>query len=714
VNDKKQIKRDIEKALANENLRGALGRFGDDYVGSRERAYTGKNFEELRNQIASIKGGAAERMEELAQRFTVSAQARGAKVFHAGTAREAKEYIKNLAAEKGATKIVKSKSMATEEIHLNEFLSRQGLDSVETDLGEWILQLCGQKPSHMVMPAIHMTRNEVADIFSRKTARELTADIPQLVGVAREQLRKKFLAADIGISGANIAVAETGSLVIVTNEGNARLTTTLPPVHVAVVGLEKLVDKFTDVKPILEALPRSATGQKITSYITMITGPTPAVYPDGNAREKELHIILLDNGRTEMQCDPVFKEALQCIRCASCLNVCPVFQLLGGHVYGHIYTGGIGTILTAFFNGFQNAGEIQNLCLGCERCKNFCPGMINIPKLIRELRSRVVEKNSLPGSQKFVLEKVLPNRKLFHSLLKTARVAQKPFVSGAKVRHLPMFLAGLTEGRSLPPLAEEALRDRMKKLRGPVKAGNKVGFFAGCLTDFVYPQMGEAAHKVLKSMNVEMVFPAEQSCCGVPAVLMGSRQAAARIARQNITSFDGAGVDHILTCCPSCAHALKSQYVELLEQDPAWRDRAKEFAAKVLHFTDFVIQRSDGGKKLALKKDSGKVTYHDSCHMKGCLGLSSQPRQLIKEAGLELVEMNGSDKCCGFGGSYSVKFPEVSAQILDKKLESIEKTGADIVALDCPGCMLQISGGLDSRDNKMPVKHTVEILAEKL
>lgn len=714
MSDKREIKNNIEKALANENLRGALGRFGDAYIGARERAYAGKDFEELRGQIAAIKRSAADRMEELAEKFAQSARARGAKVYRARSAREVKEYIINLAREKGVRKIVKSKSMASEEIHLNEFLREHGFDSVETDLGEWILQLSGQKPSHMVMPAIHMTRDEVADIFSKETMQQLSAEIPRLVKVARQQLRKKFLAAEMGITGANIAVAETGTLVIVTNEGNARLTTTLPPVHVAIVGMEKLVPNFSDVRPILEALPRSATGQKITSYVTMITGPTPVAYPDGTVKEKELHIILMDNGRTEMQADPVFREALQCIRCASCLNVCPVFQLLGGHVYGYIYTGGIGTILTAFFNGFQNASDIQNLCLGCERCKRFCPGKIDIPKLVRELRSRVVEKKGLPGSQRFVLEKVLPNRKLFHRLIKAARVAQKPFQKGGMVRHLPMFLAGYTEGRSLPAIAGEPFRDKFVKLKGPSVSKNRVGFFAGCLTDFVYPQLGEAAHKVLKKMGMEMVFPEEQTCCGVPAVYMGSRKSAAQLARQNIAAFERAGVDHVITCCPTCAKALKQQYVELLEGDPAWRERAMDFAGKVQHFSAFVAEKSGDGRKLGLKQGKARVTYHDSCHMKGCLGITEEPRKLLGAAGLELVEMEGSDRCCGFGGSYSFKFPEVSRHILDKKLGAVDKTGADMLVLDCPGCLLQIKGGMDSRGRKIPVRHTAEILADAL
>jgi iron-sulfur cluster protein len=716
LSEKEVLKNNVREALANENLRGALGRFGDAYIGAREKAYAGKDFQKIRGQIAAIKGAAAQNMEELARRFAEAARSRGAKVYRARTAQEARDYIKKLAGEKGVRKIVKSKSMASEEIHLNEYLNQHGMESVETDLGEWILQLSGQKPSHMVMPAIHMTRGEVADVFSEEVNRQLSSDIPELVRVAREQLRKKFLAAEMGISGANIAVAETGTIVIVTNEGNARLTTTLPPVHVAVVGMEKLVEKFADVKPILEALPRSATGQKITSYVTMITGPTPAAYPDGSVRDKELHIILLDNGRSAMQSDPVFREALQCIRCASCLNVCPVFQLVGGHVYGHIYTGGIGTILTAFFNGFQKAGDIQNLCLGCERCKRFCPGNIDIPRLIRELRRRVAEKNGLPGVPKFVLEKVLPNRKLFHSLVKTARAAQKPFQNGAMVRHLPMFLAGLTEGRSLPAIAEKPFRDIVLTGHRPPATGDqtKVGFFAGCLTDFVYPQLGEAVHKVLRHMGMHMTFPVEQTCCGVPAIYMGSRKAAAELARRNIAAFECDGVEHIITACPTCAHALKHQYVELLDTDPGWRKRAEYFAAKVTHFTAFVAEKSDNGELPGLQRGNMRVTYHDSCHMKGCLGITEEPRALLSAAGLQLAEMEGSDRCCGFGGSYSIKFPEISRHILDKKLAAIEATGAQMLALDCPGCLLQLSGGLDSRGKALPVKHTAEILAQQI
>ncbi|WP_207640995.1 L-lactate dehydrogenase (quinone) large subunit LdhH [Desulfofalx alkaliphila] len=711
----RNMKKKIQNALDNPNLQGALGRFADSYVDARARAYKGKDFEALRSQIADKKGSAAKRMEELAQQFKKNAEARGAKVYIAKTADDAKNYIRDLALANNVKQVIKSKSMASEEIYLNHFLEENGITAAESDLGEWIIQLAGESPSHMVMPAIHLTRAEVAEIFSKEVNERLSDDIPKLVKVARSELREKFLSADMGISGANIAVAETGTIIILTNEGNARLTTTLPPIHVALVGMEKLVEKFSDAGPIMECLPRSATAQQLTSYVTMITGPTPTALPDGTVQPKELHIVLMDNGRTKMKDDEIFNEALQCIRCASCLNVCPIYQLLGGHVFGSVYTGGIGTVLTAFFNNFEDAGELQNLCISCERCKEVCPGKVNIPKLILELRNRVVAKNGLPAGQKFLLNSLLPNRKLFHSMLKVASKAQKPFVKDKMVRHLPMFLAGLTEGRSLPALADKPFREQLNELGTVNSPKYKVGFFGGCLIDFVYPNLGRSVNKILKNMNMQLVYPLEQACCGVPASHMGAREAAANLAKQNIAAFEKAGVDYIVTACPTCTAALKHDYVSLLQEDKQWAKRAREFADKVEDFSNFVATQTDGGKTLALKsKDTTTVTYHDSCHLRRHLGIFEEPRQLIRAAGLDLKEMAWSDRCCGFGGSYTLRFPELSQPILQQKLANIKDSGAEIVAMDCPGCLMQIGGGLDKANSKQRAKHTVELLAERL
>lgn len=712
------FKSDIHKALANENLRGALGRFGDAYVQSRELAYSNKDFNSLREEISAIKSNGAEHMEELAARFTEEAVKRGAKVYRADTAEEAREYIVRLAQERGVKTIVKSKSMASEEMHLNKYLAQHGIDVAETDLGEWIIQLSGQRPSHMVMPAIHMTRGEVADVFSRETGADLPPDIPRLVKVAREKLREKFLKADMGISGANIAVAETGTLVMVTNEGNGRLTTTLPPLHVVIVGLEKFVADFSGVAPILEALPRSATGQRITSYVTMLTGPAGAMDRQGNIVEKEMHIVILDNGRTEMQRDPVFINALQCIRCASCLNVCPVFQLIGGHVFGNVYTGGIGTILTAFLDGMDDSKDIQSLCLGCNRCKEVCPGKVDIPRLITELRKRLAQKEGLPFSQRLVLEKILPNRKLFHGLLKAASTAQKPFTGeDGAIRHLPFFLAGAAGGKKLPALADTPLRDRInhrgilnkKRQERPV-----IGLFCGCLVDFVYPKIGEAMLKVLERMGYEVVFPEEQTCCGYPARQMGVPEVMARVARQNIDAFMALQPDYILTPCPTCTYSLGKIYPELLQGDDQYASRAKIMAAVSMDFSAFMYDKAEDFIAIA-KPQSGKITYHDSCHLKRSLGIFKEPRELIKITGAELTEMEWADRCCGFGGSYSAKYPELSGQILEQKINNIYKTGADVVAVECPGCLMQIWRGLGRGGDKPPrARHMAEILADCL
>ncbi|WP_078060566.1 LUD domain-containing protein [Desulfotomaculum copahuensis] len=780
----KDLRQKSREALANENLGCALGRFSDSYVVSREEIYRGMDFQALREEVAGIKSGAALHMEELAARFQAAAEKRGAKVFRAATAQVAREYIARLAKERGVELIVKSKSMASEEMHLNDYLQEQGLNVAETDLGEWIIQLSCQKPSHMVMPAIHLSKEEVAAIFSKEMGREVEPDIPDMVKLARQELRKKFLAAGMGISGGNIAVAETGTVVMVTNEGNGRLTTSLPPLHVIIVGLEKLVPRFTDVAPILEVLPRSATAQHITSYVTMITGPVPAEGLDGREYpKKELHIVLLDNGRTRMAADPVFREALQCVRCAACLNVCPVYQLVGG-LFGDVYTGGIGAVLTAFFTNPEKAGEIQNLCLRCERCRDFCSGNIDLPGLIGELRRRTVQKEGMSAGQRLIFEKVLADRRLFHSLLRLAAKAQKPFARGGRIRHLPLFFAGLTEGRVLPAIADRPFRDLADSLPGPQSAGaaaderaeaasgvrtagmsvggrvaaapggraagvpaaggragaatggqasgaaaderagvasvsalrpaaprQKVGFFSGCLIDFVYPQTGVAVQKVLTALGMEMVTPAAQSCCGYPAQQVGLPDVAAKLARQNIAAFEAAGVDKIVTACPTCAEALKSLYPQLLAGEKEWSARAQAMADKVQDFSSFVHEHRD---ELPLNPQEQTFTYHDSCHLKRRLGVTAQPRELLAAAGGTIVEMSPADICCGFGGSYSIKFPEISQAVLGRKLQAVTGTGASVVAVDCPGCRLQIAGGLAHRGSPVEVRHTAEILAERL
>jgi Fe-S oxidoreductase len=515
----------------------------------------------------------------------------------------------------------------------------------------------------------------------------------------------------MGISGANIAVAETGSIALVTNEGNARLVTTLPKIHVVILGLEKLIEKFKDIPPILTALPRSATGQLLTSYVSIITGPVPNT--DGTP--KELHIILMDNRRSEMSHDPKFKQALQCIRCASCLNVCPVFRLVGGHVFGKVYTGGIGTILTAWFDALKQSDDIQALCIQCGNCKDVCPGNIDIPGLILELRRRLAVEQGLPVIQKAIFS-VVNNRHLFHTMLRAAPIGQVPFARGGFIRHLPLFLSGLTEGRSLPAIAAVPFRDRIKKIKQP-KCEETAAFYGGCLIDFAYPDMGEAVVRVLNKAGIRVIFPEGQTCCGAPARYSGAYEVAAQNGADNIKALLEQDVKYVVSACPTCTVALKEDFIHNFESTGRTGDipQARKLAEKVYDFSSLANRLIEEGR-LHFKTgiEPTKFTYHDSCHFKRTLHADQIPRKLMKQAGHELVEMDEADMCCGMGGSYSIKLPEISAPILKRKLVNIEKTGAPLLLIDCPGCVMQIGGGLDSRGSRIKVEHTAQRLLQCL
>jgi iron-sulfur cluster protein len=711
----REFKQEVSRALHDADLTGALGRFSEAYRGARERAYEGIDFEALRSRIAERKAFAASHIEKLVERFKTNAEARGAKVFVSDDPDAIKAYILQLAQRHGVAKVVKSKSMATEEIHLNPHLERAGLVVKETDCGEWIIQLSRQRPSHMVMPAIHMSRHKVAEIFSREKGEELPADIARLVKVVRHEMRGHFMTAEMGISGANIAVADTGSLVLVSNEGNARLVATLPKVHVAVVGVEKLVESMSDAALVVKALPKSATAQLISTYVSILTGPTPN--DDGST--KELHIILMGHRRTAMARDEKFKQALQCIRCASCLNVCPVYRLVGGQVFGSVYPGGIGTILTAWFDELEKSKDIQGLCIQCGNCRQICPAKIDIPELILEIRRRLALEQGQPLLQKGIFG-VVNNRRMFHSLLRAGwRAASSIAAKDGFIRHLPMFLSSLTEFRSLPAIAERPLRDTIRELEQPDAAHVKerAALYAGCLIDFAYPHVGEAVVKVLNRAGIEVVFSQRQTCCGAPARMSGAYEVAAQNAVDNIDALLETNVDYVVSACPTCTVALKQDFSHVLQSTgrAEWLEKARALSAKTIDFSTLVKKLVDEGR---LSFDGARrverITYHDSCHHRRTLGAHQAPRELARRAGYELVEMFESDMCCGMGGSYTVKMPEISAPILARKLENIEATAAGVVLSDCPGCIMQIRGGLDKAGVPIAVRHSSEVMAGAL
>lgn len=490
---------------------------------------------------------------------------------------------------------------------------------------------------------------------------------------------------------------------------------TLPKTHLYVFGIEKFVKSLSDARYIFKALPRNGTAQRITSYISMYTGATE-VCTDKEAdtkAPKDFHVVILDDpGRREILADKDFREIYNCIRCGACLDVCPAFALLGGHVYGsNVYTGGIGTLLTHFLVSEDRADQIQNICLQCKRCNEVCGGGLHIAEMILKLREKSVAKHQDPV-HKFALDAV-SDRKLFHSMLRIASVAQAPFTKGQPmIRHLPMFLSGLTEGRSFPEIAKMPLRDIFPTIKQNVpEPKGKIALFAGCLLDFVYVDVAKAVIADLNEVGYLVEMPMDQSCCGCPATNMGDTVNALKTAEMNIEAMHAEDYDYIVTACPSCTHQLRL-YKTFFEEGTEMQKRAQELSDKSYDFSKLFYML--GG--LADEGD-GKpvtVTYHDSCHLKRSLHVFEEQRELLKHTkGVNFKEMEECDYCCGFGGSYSVQFPEVAAPLVERKVGHIKDSGADCVAVDCPGCMMQIKGGLDARDVPVDVKHTAEIIAEK-
>jgi L-lactate dehydrogenase complex protein LldF len=346
------------------------------------------DYQELRTQANLVKQHAIENLDHYLEQFESQVVARGGQVIYARDGGEVVDFLLDLAKKKGARLMVKSKSMTTEEIDLNERLERQGVEPVETDLGEYIVQLARERPYHIVAPALHKTRYDVADLFTKELGVERETEIEKQTKIARKVLRQKFLAADIGISGANFLVADSGAVVIVTNEGNGRMTTTLPRVHVAVAGIEKVIPRAQDLAVFLKLLGRSATGQPLTVYTSFLAGPRREGEIDG---PEEFYVVLLDNGRTRLLADREKRQSLYCIRCGACLNHCPVYRKVGGHSYPWVYGGPIGAIITPQYLGVTHDPWLPFASSLCGACAEVCPVKIEIPKLLLALRSEVIK-----------------------------------------------------------------------------------------------------------------------------------------------------------------------------------------------------------------------------------------------------------------------------------------------------------------------------------
>jgi L-lactate dehydrogenase complex protein LldF len=452
------FERNAEKALQDPALQAALRKAMVRFRVLRQAAVEEiADWQELRQHAHDVKAHTLAHLDRYLEQLERQVTAAGGVVHWARDAEEARSLITGLVSSRGS-RVVKSKSMTTEEIELNEALQHAGCEVTETDLGEFLVQLAGEQPAHLIAPVVHKSKEMIAALLSERLGVPRYDDAEDLTRVAREALRRKFLEAEVGISGVNFAVAETGTVVVVENEGNARLSTTLPRTHIAVMGIEKVIPRMADLGVFLTLLPRSATGQRMSSYVSFFTGPRRTGEVDG---PQEFHLVLLDNGRTAIHADASMRESLACIRCGACLNVCPVFERTAGHAYGSVYSGPIGAVLTPLYQGLERAGDLPFASSLCGACGEVCPVKIELPRLLLELRARVVERRGAPLSERLFVwgwVNAMQSSTRLTTAGKVVRVIHR-MVTGMRVP-LPYPFSRWTRNRELPRPAQKAFRER--------------------------------------------------------------------------------------------------------------------------------------------------------------------------------------------------------------------------------------------------------------
>jgi L-lactate dehydrogenase complex protein LldF len=453
------------QALADPPLQAALVRLTGTLMAGNRRGYAAlADSSDLRDHAKRIKEHALAHLDRYLEQLEASVQKLGGHVHWADTAEDARRIVVEIARETNSKRVVKSKSMTTEEVHLNGALESAGVEVTETDFGEFIIQLAGERPSHLVAPAVHHTRESIARILSAHTGETLPEEAGPLAKVGRRLLRQKFAAADMGVTGANFAIAETGTVVLVTNEGNGRLTTACPRVHVALVGIEKVIPRLVDLPVFLKLLARGATGQTLSVYTTLITGPRRTGERDG---AEEFHLVLLDNGRSKVLATP-FRESLQCIRCGACLNACPVYRRIGGHAYGGVYSGPIGSILTPLYDSVKDNPHLPHASSLCGACQTACPVKIDIPRMLIGLREMQQHEPRMKSRWEKLAYRlscaVLRRPWLYRLAVKAARLGMRLRARGGWVRALPGPGSAWTSVRDFPAPARRSFREMWPRI----------------------------------------------------------------------------------------------------------------------------------------------------------------------------------------------------------------------------------------------------------
>jgi iron-sulfur cluster protein len=685
-----------------------------------------ERYEELRDTVREVKEDAIDRLPELLSTLRASVEANGGQLYVADDAADATEYITSVCTDVDADSVVKSKSMTTEEIDVNEALTAAGVEVHETDLGELVIQVADETPSHLVGPGIHKSRAEIARLFNERfdpdepleTAEELTA-------FARDYLAERIREADVGMTGANFVVCETGSIALVTNEGNARKVVESTNHHVAVAGIEKLLPTLDDLRPFVELIARSATGQPAAVYNTLITGPidSPPVPFENPDAERTFHLVLVDNGRRAMRDDPELRETLYCIRCGACNNSCANFQSVGGHAFGgETYTGGIGTPWEAGVHGPESAGEMNDLCTGCSRCQPACPVKIDIPWLNTVVRDRLNGASDADDFD-FLVDGLTPDaesggvdreKRFFGQFPTLAKLGSKTapvsnwLADRGPVRSLLETHLGVDRRRDLPKFQRETLVDwfATRATSAPTDPVREAVVYPDPYTNHVAVERGKAAVRTLEALGVRVTVPPLPPSGRAPL-----SQGMVSTAEERADALYDAAVDHLragsdlVVVEPSTLAMLRSDYEHLLPESRF--DYLADHSYDVLEYVFGLLENGADADALAgpATPAGGRVMYHAHCQQR-TLGLDAHTVAVLERLGYDVTTTDV--ECCGMAGSFGYKseYYELSMDVGEHLASGLREEADRRVLASGTSCADQIDSLLGQ-----PPSHPIELIA---
>ena len=687
------------------------------------------DYDALKARARAIKERAIDRLPELVDAVREQVDARGGTVYLADDAADANRYIADVA--DGADRLVKSKSMTSEEIEVNEHLEEAGIDVVETDLGEWVLQVAEETPSHIVAPAIHKSREAIAELFNRtfdppeplETAEELTQ-------FAREHLGRLIRGADVGMTGANFITADTGTLALVTSEGNARKTALVPPTYVAVAGVEKIIPSVEELQPFIELIGRSGTGQDVTSYISLLTPPfqSPPIdfdRPDEplEAGDRSFHLVLLDNGRMRMRQDEQLRETLYCIRCGACSNSCANFQQVGGHAFGgETYSGGIATGWEAGVHGMDAAASFNDLCTGCTRCVNACPVNIDIPWINVVVRDRINRGTKTTfdalvdglrpdgeGEGVSLRQRLFAHFETFAKIGSATAPVSNWINRQRPTRMLLDRLLGVDRRRALPEFSRESLRKWFRRRDGSDSvrdgSGPRALLYPDPYTNYVHVERGRAAVRALEALGVQVEIPAVPGSGRAPLSqgMVASAEQKAHAVWEALRDPIEAGRD-VVVLEPTDLAMFHRRYQKFLSPEAAAALRESTF--EIMDYVGRLVKQGRDGDRLQPGDGQG-VAYHSHCQQR-TMGLEAPTVSVLEELGYDV--RTSSVECCGMAGSFGYK-----SEYYDLSMEVGEELHDQVSGEDARGRTVVASGiscveQLDALGDG-PVLHPIQLIS---